>query len=499
MTKLTPNGLAVNFLDTAVLDPQYCLDLMNRFDMAQCTVFDGTNTKEALATGALIRQKRPQSVVFFRRWRKDLPDERLPFQTRPDEWVNYMRDALDMGLTPAAYNESLSNPMTPITNYSTGVIKGLIDLEKQTGQEYSSVHFKIAFGNPGGYNVESLLPKSDPHYRPDGYAESDDLWKLAASVNKPRIDAGKFPAVWVAPHAYFPPSGSASGMTDRHKEIIRRLDVYGISHKYVPLASGEVGVIQTDPLDAEQGWNGLVDAATYADTFGLVTVKDFLPFGLIPHIFSVGRSTYGQYGKFDLMRVNTFWDRLEKIVSTGVYRLPYWYGQDYLNPANMPVRPDNMGEGVKLNIVTSAAYINLRNKRDISSQDIGDVLPGELVTIFPATRTAQGSYTWHYISRSTPTPGESREGWINYPSQLIPTPPIVVTPPVEPPVTEPPATGGLEDLTISFTFTYEGITAARREKLKIAYAALHDYLDALGEVTGTNGPEITTQESPYEW
>ena len=467
--KPTPNALGVNFLDTAVLDPYYCLDLMNRFDMAQATIFDGAHPKEAFNTAVYLREKRPQSVIFYRRWRANLPDERLPLQTRPDEWVNYFKDALDAGLTPAANNESITNPLTPVINYSTGILD-LIG----SNLNYSSVHFKVPFGNPGGYNGESLLPPSDPRYRPDGYAEADTLWKRAAQINKPRIDAGLFPGVWIAPHSYFPTTGSASGMSDRHKEIYRRADFLGIDRHYLPLAAGESGIIKTNPLDADAGFDGLIDGAAYADVFSLVLFKDYLPYNLIPHLFAVGRSEGGRYAKFDLMNTKTFWDRLEKILASGAYRLPYWYGADYVNLSNAPQRPANMGEGVKINVVTSASYLNLRTRPALAGLDVGNVLPGESVVIFPATKTTEGSYTWHYISRDNPTPGEPREGWINYPSQLIPAPPIVVTPP---PDEQPP-----KSLDISFTFKFSGVPMADVSRLENLVGDLYEFIKAGAKV-----------------
>ena len=94
--------------------------------------------------------------------------------------------------------------------------------------------------------------------------------------------------------------------------------------------------------------------------------------------------------------------------------------------------------------------------------------------IFPATKTTEGSYTWHYISRDNPTPGEPREGWINYPSQLIPAPPIVVTPP---PDEQPP-----KSLDISFTFKFSGVPMADVSRLENLVGDLYEFIKAGAKV-----------------
>lgn len=479
--KLNPNGLGVNFLDTAILEPTYCLELLERFDMAQCTVISATHPRESFALAVKIKEKRPQTVVFFRRWKQDLPDERLPQQTTPQEWVNYFRDALDAGLTPAAYNESLANPLTPITKYS----RGILDLIG-SNPKYSSVHFKIAAGNPGGYAGEQLLDKTDSRYRPDGYAESDDLWIAAAAINKPRIDRGEFPGVWIAPHSYFPVTGSSAGLTDRHREIYRRGDALKIDRHYLPLAAGESGIIQTNPMDSEAGFSGLIDAAAYADVLSLVMFNDYLPYRLIPHLYGVGRGSAGQWARFDLMHVNAFWDRLERIIASGAYRLPFWYGAGYLNATNTPQRPASLGDGIKLTLAANSSYLNLRSKPDITGLDIGNVMNGETVTIFPETKTPQTPFTWYYISRSSPTPGESRDGWVAYDPGMIPSPPPIV---IDPPTPKP----GI-GVKITYAFSYDNVPADKLEALKNAHAALADYFTYSAKLAGLEPPQLRVTE-----
>lgn len=338
VTKPLPNGFGTDILDTAVLAPNYCIELVERFDMAQVTVVDATHPKEAFYLATRLKERRPHMTVFYRRWRETLKDERIPFQTTPAEIVEYFRDCFEAGLTPCIYNESLISPMSILADYS----KRVIDLTAPKGWE--SVHFKIATGNPGGYAGEQYLPKTSPGYRPDGYAESDLLWETAYEVNKPRIDAGKRPLVWVAPHAYFAVDGKSSGNTDRFREVSRRLEALGIPRHYVPMSLGETGIIGLNPLDAESGWVSLSDASHYADIFIFLMSALFHPGGVIPHLFAIGDKHPGdsQWKNFNLMGVKTFWDKIETITKTGAWRVPYWYGEGYgvaLPPSPPVVNP----------------------------------------------------------------------------------------------------------------------------------------------------------------
>lgn len=333
-TKPLPNGFGVNILDTAQLDPNYCIELVERFDMAQVTIVEATHPKEAFKLATDLKARRPHMTIFYRRWREHLKDERIPFQTQPKEIVEYFRDVFEAGLTACIYNESLVSPMTPLTDYSRDVI------ERTAPHGWETVHFKISMGNPGGYAGEHLLPRTNPAFRPDGYAESDGLWRAAYQANKPRIDAGKRPLVWIAPHAYFPITGLDKGLTDRHREIWRRLDnpLVDIPRHYIPLAVGETGLIKTNPLDVYGGWFGQTDAINYARIFAMVMTGQFLPDNTIAHLYAVGdkHPGFSDWKRFNLMRVESFWNTIEDFVKGGAWRVPYWYGEGYSFPIPAP-------------------------------------------------------------------------------------------------------------------------------------------------------------------
>lgn len=335
-----PNAVAFNVLDTAQLDPGYVMDLANALDVAQVTIVQATHPTEAFSLAQRFRRDRPQTNVFYRKWKQDLPDENMVNQTRPDEWLNYFKDVLDIGCYGCIYNESLTTPISKQNNYSIEVLNLTVP------KGYRTVHFKVSTGNPGGYNKEYLLPKTDPHYRPDEYEQSDPLWVAIYQANWPVIDRGDFPLAWVAPHMYFTQNGAAAGMTDRYKEILRRLDVRAIPHKYIPLAAGEFGMVYQRPdgsLDSGKGWSSVIAGASdYADIYTKVYKSELKPNNVIPHLFSVGdqqtaNNAPGQWHTFDTYKIKEFWDRMIELASTGIYRLPSWYGQ--LPPVTPPTVP----------------------------------------------------------------------------------------------------------------------------------------------------------------
>lgn len=335
-----PNAVAFNVLDTAQLDPGYVLDLANALDVAQVTIVQATHPSEAFALAQRFRKERPQTNVFYRKWKQDLPDENMVNQTRPDEWLNYFRDVLDIGCYGCIYNESLTTPIKKQNDYSIEVLNLTVP------KGYRTVHFKISTGNPGGYNKEYLLEPTDPHYRPDEYEQSDPLWVAIYQANWPTIDKGDFPLAWVAPHMYFTQNGAAAGMTDRYKEILRRLDVRAIPHKYIPLAAGEFGMVYQRPdgsLDSGNGFLGISsDIAAYTHSFVKVYETELKPHNVISHLFSLGdqqraNNAPGQWHTFDTYNLSAFWDRIIEYSKSGIFRLPLWYG--ITSPPSTPNPP----------------------------------------------------------------------------------------------------------------------------------------------------------------
>lgn len=338
MVLLPPNGITFNVLDTAQLDPGYVMDLANALDVAQVTIVQATHPENALALAQRFRRERPYTNVFYRKWKNDLHDENMVNQTKPAEWVEYFKDVLDIGCYGCIYNESLTTPISKQNNYSIDVLNLIVP------KGYRSVHWKIATGNPGGYDGEYLLPSNNPRYRPDEYAQSDPLWVAIAQANKSYVDAQNMPIVWVAPHAYFTQAGAASGMTNRYKEIFRRLDFKGISRKYIPLATGEFGMVIQNPdgsLASNKGYKGVVGSSTYADLTAIVYQSEFKAARIVAHLYSLGdqqtaNGAPGEWDLFNLYQNKVFWDRLISLASTGIFRLPSWYGAAYQTPVDPP-------------------------------------------------------------------------------------------------------------------------------------------------------------------
>jgi hypothetical protein len=164
--------------------------------------------KESFNLATTLLTRRPHMDVFYRRWRDHLPDERMPLMVRPDEYVRYMQDALEAGMVCAVYNESQKSPMTPLTAFS----KAIIELTAPKG--WRTVHFKTSTGTPKGYDGE----------QPDGYAESDELWRSMAAANKTaRGCRSKTVGLRCTTQLLCASWGLQSGHTDRPTEILRRL------------------------------------------------------------------------------------------------------------------------------------------------------------------------------------------------------------------------------------------------------------------------------------
>lgn len=366
MTPLPPNALAFNILDTAQLDPGYVMDLANSLDVAQVTIIQATHPAQAFSLAQRFRKERPQTNVFYRKWKKDLPDENMVNQTRPDEWLNYFQDVLDIGCYGCIYNESLTTPISKQNNYAIEVLNLTVP------KGYRTVHFKVSTGNPGGYNKEYLLPKDDPHYRPDEYDQSDALWTAIYQANHPAIDRGDFPMAWVAPHMYFTQAGAAAGMTDRYKEIFRRLDIRAIPHKYIPLAAGEFGMVyqrNDGSLDSGKGFNGIVSSEIYAELYSSIYKSELKPGDVIPHLFSLGdqqtaNNAPGQWHFFNTLYNGAFWKRIQEIAGTGAFRLSSWYAMPPPPPIITPPPPVEPPPPPAAHVWTPAQIVQLEHWRD---------------------------------------------------------------------------------------------------------------------------------------
>lgn len=502
MSKRPPNGIAINVGDTAQLDPIYVLDLLDQFDMAQLTVIEATHTDKARSLAYEVRKRRPQTGVIYRKWKNNLKDEEFPVKITAQEWVNYFREQLEWGCICAAYNEALTNPFSRQNDFS----KAILDLTVPNG--WRSMHYKIATGNPGGYANEHLRTVGSIGYRPDEFGMSKPLFDAMVKANKPVIDAGGEPLAWLGNHGYFAINGPRAGHTDRYKVIYERV-MKDVNPKYLPMAAGETGIVQFDSrggLDAEAGFLGLIDPDLYADVFSEVYKSDFKPYNVIAHLYMVGdqqraNNAPGQWFRFDLMKKEPFWKRLAEIAARGVFRLPYWYGKDY-NTVIRIAKPENAGPGVKMTLQTSQSWLNIRSTPGVqTANDIGDVRPGEVLTIYPLTRTVIGSLIWWYTERESAPVNQSSNGWMAFRDNEVPAipepEPEPPTPPVDPnpdsPAPDVPP--GEEMVRLSYTIRYD----VRRAAVDDHKTAISSLMDFLGRVTVDgydNNPSIVVTESP---
>lgn len=486
MTRTPPNAIGINILDTAQLDVGYAVELVERFDMAQVTVVDATHPKEAFNLATTLLNRRPQMDVFYRRWRESLPDERMPDMVRPDEWVRYMQDALEAGMVCAVYNEAQKSPMTPLTTFS----KAIIELTAPKG--WRTVHFKTATGTPIGYKGE----------QPDGYAESDDLWRSMAAANQPRINNGQKPLAYAAPHAYFPSWGLQSGHTDRPAEIVRRLnsEALKLDPDYIPISIGETGAQAMDAMgrisDSGAGYVGLVGSEAYAVLFGDVLVKAFLPLNAVAHLYCLGDKHPGnsQWRRFDLYNNTVFWNKLETLAADGRFRLPYWYGEGYMTTPTVAFPSDFEARAKSYMVGGTDGATRVRVSPNTASAQLTTIPPTPMVIKLIAAadlrpeekvqETISGRVgTWLPVKIGS-IQGFAFSAYLSI-QPVTPSPPIVVIPPVV--VPPEPVTW-----TIAVSVAYSG-TVEEREASKEAWAGLADFL----RHTSPNGqvPEVTVSES----
>ena len=507
MLRQPPNNLAMNILDSAQLDPVYCLEMADRFNMAQVTIVEATHEKEAFSLAYEFRKRRPQTTVFYRKWRNHLKDEEMPGKITPEEWVRYFQNVLEIGCVGAAYNESLTNPFSKQTDFS----RKIIDLTAPRG--WASVHYKIATGNPGGYRDEHLLPPSNPRFRPDEIGQSKALFELAAAVNRPRIDSQQHPLVWLAPHAYFATNGPRAGHIDRVDEIFKR--VPDIPRHYLPLAIGEIGLVHffaDGTLDAEWGWRDTIDPALYADLVATVFQSELIPRNAIGHLYSVGdQQTFGgkpgQWHRFDLFKQAAFWDRLQTYADKGLFRLPYWYGKDYINvtTTTLPQFPadfDQRSIPAQLRSIFTNSALTVRRSPSTSAAAVGSLPPAKWVEgrfipaelLKPAERVQQTingtTGLWLPIRVTSSSPGY--QGFVFGP-YLDNVPIFQPDPePDPPPAPDPDPADPLVDLT--YTIRYR-LPKAAVDDHKAAYAALFDFIDRVTVDGYPNTPIVVVSES----
>lgn len=327
------NLVGINILDTAQTDPGRVLELVTEFDMAIVRIVHATHDKEPQALCKLLRDKRPQTAIVYRFRKDDMTDERYPELTAA-QVVSRLQFALEMGAYGAVNNESLLNPMTPIARQG----REILDICVPKG--WRTAHMAVSTGNPGlGLSRDG---------RPDGYAEMDELWQAAGQVNKEVMDAGKWPLVMFGPHSYFRSSGFVSGLTDRHREIHRRirelkalnasrgLPSAHLDTRYFPLFLGETGTayITIDAqggihLDADRGYRNLGDQSIspeqYADLVADMIETWYAPDNAVACLFARGQSVGGRFWSFDLMGHDAFWKRLKIHADAGRLQAAYWY------------------------------------------------------------------------------------------------------------------------------------------------------------------------------
>lgn len=425
------NAIGINILDTAQLDPGPVCELVERFDMTEVTVMEATNKKEAWALAKEIQRRRGDKTdIFYRRWKEDLPDERMVSNTTSAEFVHYMQDVMEAGFVASVYNEAQQSPMTPLTRYSIGV------MERTAPHGWRTVHFKTSTGTPIGYHGE----------QPDGYAESDDLWRIAVDINKPRMDRGEKPLAHVAPHAYFPSWGLQGGHTDRPAEIVRRMKQLNLDPKYLPISIGETGLQRMDAAghidDAHAGWKTMnISEAAYARVYSAVLVEAFVPLGATGHLFTAGdqqraNNEPGQWDPFNLLKATAFWNELELLMKDGRFQIV----TSPAPPALPPYTPTPVKMMERYQLRTPGGYQRkMRYRPSATADEVGRVPDG--ATVLVIDEQSAGLDWWRKISYDDAT--STYIGWINLDENRVQfrtlTSEIPVVKDPAPPLPVPPA------------------------------------------------------------
>lgn len=389
-----PNAIGVNIVDSAQTDAHWSevIDLVGECDMAVVTMFESAHREKALARAIDLRQRFPNLVIIYRKWRDELRDEDFPKKLSPQQWVDYMAAPLGENFYCATHNEAGENPMTRIAAYEAECIR----LARQRGGRVCV--FKVATGNPGGYGGEHLLASTDPRYRPDGYREMDPVWRRMAAVNAPLIANGEMPAVVAAPHGYYPPNGAASGLTDRHRCVSAAARRLGIDPHLIPLMTGESGAAYQHPngaIDAERGYlhpDCRLSPAEAGELFVRVCETEWLPDNCPPQLYCLGETVGGWVSRyFNLLGQPDFWKPVKAACRSGRLRLPRWYG-DTPMPTPAAFTPD-----ARYVITTPGAQVNLRSGPSLGAAIVGTVPNNAVVVCHKDVRENSGTW-WREIT-----------------------------------------------------------------------------------------------------
>lgn len=338
-----PNRIGMNILDTQQLPQNHdrVLQLIHDQDMGAVTVVHATHKKEAKALIHRIARERGARTDIFFRDISALPDERNPASMRPDEWFKLMYghwQDTNGTIIPVTWNEAQEADMTNIVNWSLGCI----ELAASIGMRVCT--WKTNNGTPIGYMGEE----------PDNYAIANPLWKLAVALNKPRMDAGLKPLVYIAPHMAFSIYGKGEGgSVDRPQEIIGQLQDLGLDPKYLPIHFGELTTLGG-------GWRAQrARGVDYAHAFDRVFRKWFDPYGGVAQFYCFGdqQTNNGEPGMWwseDLSGRDalSFWAELKALGADGRYRMRPFVAQP---PVPIEEPPPSPVETYTLSSTTLAA------------------------------------------------------------------------------------------------------------------------------------------------
>lgn len=325
---MPPNRIGANILDTAQwgVGADRALELIIQQDMAQITVIQGSHPKEAQAFCRRVKGVRgDRTDIFFREQSLKVSDERFPDSMTPQEWFDLMYPYWnDLGVIPVTWNEAIKSDMTPIINWTLQCIY----LASKVGMPVAT--WKTNDGTPIGYKDET----------PDNYSIANPLWKRAVELNKPRMDKGEKPLVYILPHMGFNMQGGGGGRVDRPLEIIDRVKRLGLDPRYLPIGFGEITSIGG-------GWRKLkLDPVAYANAFDKAFREWFDQYGGTSMFYCIGDSVGGQWHDEDLSGddAKPFWRRLEVLAEDGRYRVKPF--------ALIPEQPPPDNTALKANLLT---------------------------------------------------------------------------------------------------------------------------------------------------